>query len=243
MKLDVIRDNLTLCEQALEEGQTQAAVEHACNTVRLLLQRTAQWQDRNGETDDRKNYIALVGVAGAVQSQLEVLTRKQDPAQLPQKLRDRIGQIRQEFADAQEAYQTLSRLHKELLSEEEALLEEKKKRDALKEKTEKLLHLKEQELVQLQEKLEQLSKKLNLVEQECTSCESLYLTVEQELEENLSLLANLPEATGSSVLDVLIAQSRQQKQILETARESSGEPLRKIIEKVRQLEAMAEGKV
>lgn len=240
MKLDVIRDNLSLCEQALEDGQFGSAAEHAYNTIRLLMQRTTEWSAQSQE-DLRKNYIALVGVAGAVQTQLEALAEKRDPASLPEKLRQRISQIQAELKTAEAEYQMLKELNKELLSQEPALRKEKDELEALQKKLSELVQLKEKELVARQKKVKTLNAKLDQLEKECTALEKLYALVKNELEENLALLAALPETTGVDTLDALIAQGRQHKKTLEEARDSSGEPLRRIIEQVRQLEQMTRG--
>ena len=242
MKLELIRKNLELCEQALAEENTQAAVEQACLTARLLLLRSAEWQSQSREADLKKSYIALVGVTGAVRTQLEKLEQKQNVSALPEKLRADLDQIRKEFAAAEEAYNTLVKLHEDILSEEQALLEEKEKLEETKKKIEELTQLKETELVELRKAVQEQRNKLSQLEKEYTQCEKIYLSVEKELRENLILLEALPEKTGENTLDDLVVQAKQHRQTLETARETSSEPLRKIIEEVQRLERIAEGK-
>lgn len=242
MKLELIRSQLTACEQACQEGLTQQAIEDACLTARLLMMQAAGWQAGSQAQDFRKSYIALVGVAGAVQSQLEALNAKeQDMTALAENLRSRIAQVHTAFAGAEAEYQQILALNDQLLAGEEALRKKKKELEDLLEKIRELTDIKEKQLQKLRKDVEEQKQKLADLEKEYTACETLYKTVEAELNENLGLMAALPENTGISTLDTLVEQAKQRQTQLQTAREDSAQPLRKIIEEVQRLQKLAEG--
>lgn len=242
MKLELIRSQLAACEQACQEGLAQQAIEDACMTARLLMMQAAEWQAGSHAQDYKKTYIALVGVAGAVQSQLEALIAKeQDVTALAENLRSRLAQIKTDFAGTEAEYQQIMTLNNQILAEEEALRKKKKELEDLLKKIQELTDIKEKQLQKLREDLEEQKQKLADLEQEYTACEALYKTVEAELNENLSLMVALPESTGTDTLDALVEQAKQHQIQLQTAQEDSAKPLRKIIEEVQRLQKLAEG--
>ena len=132
MKLELIRSQLAACEQACQEGLTQQAIEDACMTARLLMMQAAEWQTGSHAQDYKKTYIALVGVAGAVQSQLEALIAKeQDVTALAENLRSRLAWIKTDFAGTEAEYQQIMTLNSQILAEEEALRKKKKELEDL----------------------------------------------------------------------------------------------------------------
>lgn len=235
MKLELIRSELEACEQALEAGNTQQALESACMTARLLMMRTAEWEPENIQ----KALIAMVGAAGAMESQLQALTAKQEPEKLAAKLRSRLKQVQEEVADSEKQYQQLVQANQQILAEEETLRSRRKKLGELQDQLKELTDIKEKQLEKLQQDTEEQKQKLEQLEKEYTTCEALYNTVRKELEENLQILAQMPDAAGSDTLDQLIEQGKQMRQTLNTAVEQSETPIRKIIQEVRRLNQMA----
>lgn len=237
MKLELIRAQLEQCEQALQAGQSQQAVEQACLTARLLLMRCAEWKIE----DVQKTMIALVGVAGALQNRLDEAVTRQDPAELTAVLKKRIESIREDVAGTEDQYRQMVKLNQEILDEEERLRGREKELEDLRDKLKELISIKEEKLKKLVKATERQKKKLKQLETEYTECEALYKVVQTELEENLRILAELPDASGSDTLDQLIIEGKKTKDMLAAAAQSSSEPIRKIIGEIQRLRQLAEG--
>lgn len=239
MKLDMIRTHLEQCEQA----QTpQQAMEAACMAARLLVLRCNDWQSAAQAEDPQKALISMVGVEAAVQTQLKPLTAVQDPTVLAASVQKRLSQIRKDIEETETLYQQLLQDNQAILDEGETLRKKKKELEELQEKRRELTDIKEKQLKELRQKTAAQKKKLKQLEEDYTECEAVYKVVQTELEENLKILAQLPESTGEDTLDALIAQGTQTRETLAAAAESSSEPIRKIIAEVQRLRQLAEGK-
>ena len=242
MKLNLIRNNLSACEEELEKGQVTKAAESLYQIARLLLiQADTLQKEKSAEPAEiRKRYISLIGVAGAVQMQLETLASKTEKDLLVPQMKHRIAEIQEAFCGMETQKEELEKLHGELLAAEEQLRKEKAQKEALLQKIQELTKMKEEELRDLKQKIESQQNLLDALEAEYTSCEKNYLLVEAELKENNYIISSFPDASGIQSIDDLIRYAKERKETIERAGISGRQQIRQVIEEVQRIQALTE---
>lgn len=222
MNIQLIQHNTKQLEALAEQGKPAEAAKIAFAIAKLLIQSSS-------EATPRSLYGAYGGSVAALSDCLNTLLETYQPtddiAQMLQKIQQTQAQLQSCVAESEH----VSATNKTLLDEQEKLEQSRKDLSDKKTKIADLIALKEKELPALKQEIENMKTKLEQLETECKTAltsKEKWMTV---FDENLRLIADLPQSVQDKTADEIIAAAKAYAEQAAQADAEGDEWLRKVI--------------
>ena len=222
MNIQLIQHNTNQLEALVEQGKPAEAAKIAFALAKLLIQAPS-------EVTPRSLYGAYGGTVAAMSDCLNTLLETYQPtddiAQMLQKIQQTQEQLQACVAESEEVNTT----NQALLDEQQKLEQTRKKLSDKKAKIAELIPLKGKEIPALKQEIEEMETALIQLESECKTSlatKEKWMTV---FDENLRLIADLPQSVQDKTADEIIAAAKAYAEQAAQADAEGDEWLRKVI--------------
>lgn len=244
MNPELVMRNTALYQEQIRENKIDQARETALMTARLLVSQACGGMDVKGmeEKELLSLMISYMGVANELYGFFQHIKPDFDVLNLPDRLKERVHSVNEDFAKTAQEFEQEKELYKELLSGEEELKEERDKLLGQRKKVRELQEIRDQELGRLKKEVEESKDKVRQLEQECGSYTEWISLYHAELLENNALIANLPEATSMEGVDGLISEVRKFQKELDAEKKETEERINQIIVAIKNFQEQVRGK-
>ena len=201
MNIQLIQHNTKQLEALAEQDKPAEAAKTAFAIAKLLIQSPS-------EAAPRSLYGAYGGTVAAMNDCLNTLLETYQPtddmAQMVQKIQQAQEQLQSCVAESEQVTAT----NKDLLDQQEKLEQAQKDLSDKKKKIAELTALKEKEIPALKQEIKDMEAKLAQLEKECEDAlaeKTRWMTV---FDENLRLIAELPQSVQDKTADEIIAAAK-----------------------------------
>ena len=222
MNIQLIQHNIKQLETFVEQGKSAEAAKTAFALAKLLIQVPSK-------TAPRSLYGAYGGTVATMSDCLNTLLETYQPtddmAQMLQKIQQTQEQLQSCVAESEKVNTT----NKTLLDEQKKLEQAQQELSNKKAKIKELVALKEKEIPALKQEIKSLEAKLKQLETECGAAMAEKEKWKTVFDENLRLIADLPQSVQDKTADEIIAEAKAYAEQAAQANAEGDEWLRKVI--------------
>lgn len=244
MNSELVMRNAALYQEQVRTDKIAQARETALMTARLLVGQAGNGVDvkRMEEKELLSLMISYMGVANELYGFFLRMKPDFDVLNLPNRLKERMYSVNEDFAKTAQEFEQEKELHKELLSREAELKEARERLLEQRKKVQELQEIRDQELEQLKREVQESKDKIQQLEQECSSYAEWISLYHAELLENNALIANLPDATSMEGVDGLIQEVQKFQQELDIEKKATEDRIDQIIVAIKNFQEQIQGK-
>lgn len=222
MNFELVRSNIDYCEKLLQSGNHKEAMRVAYEVAKLIINYAGKIVDINKYEDLVDRNIALLSIAGEIQSQLSDVSSCLSGQTVSEEIRKRTKDVLGAFKDTESEISVIIETNKKLLSAEDALKNKKNELEETKEKVSELLTLKNNKIEEINNEIESIKKEISKKEEEINQAKQELEELKDELQsyiindkriseikENILTIKLLPDSTRFESVDKLIDNLKQ----------------------------------